>query len=70
MLSRRFINARIDKINENAFVLKIVWNWFFVVDYEEVHVFSTLDEAKSKFLEIRADCRLHAKDETGNPLKL
>lgn len=69
MLNRRFVNARIDKVN-NLFVLKITWNWYFIVDYEETHICKTLDDAKSLFIEIRADSRLHARDENGNPIKL
>jgi hypothetical protein len=40
------------------------------MEFEESWVFSTLDEAKSKFLEIRGYGRLTALDENGTPVKL
>jgi hypothetical protein len=70
MLSKRFVKARIDQINNQCYILTIVYNWYWLIDYEEVKVFSNLDDAKSAFLEIRADSRLHIKDTSGNPIKL
>jgi hypothetical protein len=70
MLSKRFVKARIDQINDQCYILTIVYNWYWLIDYEEVKVFSNLDDAKSAFLEIRADSRLHIKHTSGNPIKL
>jgi hypothetical protein len=70
MLSKRFIKARIDQINDQCFVLTITWNWFYVVDFETIEVFSKLEDAKRKFLEIRSDDRLQIFDGQNNPIKL
>jgi hypothetical protein len=68
--SRIFQKGEIKKINENAFSLKITWSWYGLMEFEESWVFNTLDEAKSKFLEIRGYGRLTALDENGTPVKL
>lgn len=65
-----FVSAQITKANENAFQLKITWSWYGVANYEESFLFSSLEEAKKKFIEIRSNDRLSAIDADGTPIKL
>jgi hypothetical protein len=68
--NKMFVSAQITKANENAYQLKIIWTWYNITNYEESFLFSSLEEAKKKFIEIRSNDRLSAIDADGTPLKL
>jgi len=57
-----FISAKIDKINESCYTLRICNTWYFLWQVENFFVFSTLEEAKAKLLEIRCKGNLTIKD--------
>ena len=57
VLSKQYVKGEIKKINEKAYVLKVVWCWYYLINYEECFVFSTIEEAKDHFLKLRADGR-------------
>lgn len=65
-----FVAATIKKANENAYQLTITWTWYNLMNYDESFLFSTMDEAKKKFIDIRSNDRLSAVDADGTPLKL
>ena len=68
--NKMFISASIIKANQQAYLLKITWTWYNISNYEESFLFSTLEEAKKKFIEIRSNDRLSAVDSDGSPLKI
>lgn len=68
--SKMFVAATIKKANENAYQLTITWTWYNIMNYDESFLFSTMEEAKKKFIEIRSNDRLSAVDSDGTPLKL
>lgn len=68
--NKMFVAATIKKANENAYQLTITWTWYNLMNYDESFLFSTMDEAKKKFIDIRSNDRLSAVDADGTPLKL
>ena len=57
VLNKQYVKGEIIKVNNHAYMLKVTWCWYYVLNYEECHVFNTLQEAKDKFLSLRGDGR-------------
>jgi len=47
-----FKNATIKKIN-TAYILEVVFSYYWIFDYKEVFVFGTKEEAQTKLLNMR-----------------
>ena len=54
----QFINAIIEEIEENIFRMEVFYSWYNLYNYSDVYVFSSLEKAKDKLLEIRTRDRL------------
>jgi len=48
-----FVSATIEKINENCYTLRVNTTWFAFWQVEDFFVFTSLQDAKAKLLEIR-----------------
>ena len=48
-----FISSKIEKINETSYKLTIKYSYFGLYYYDEVFVYSSLDEARNKLLDER-----------------
>lgn len=53
-LDRRYIKSTITQINENSYILTIVFSWYGVWNFEETYASSSIEEAKKKLIEIRS----------------
>ena len=58
-----FISAKIQKINDTCYTLRIFTTWYFLWQVQEFFVFTTLEEAKAKLLEIRCKGNLTVDDD-------
>ena len=58
-----FISAHVNKINDTCYTLRVRNTWYFLWEVENFFVFSTLEEAKAKLLEIRCKGNLTIKDD-------
>ena len=58
-----FLRADIKKINENCYTLRLYNTWYMFWQVQEFFVFTTLEEAKAKLLEIRCKGNLTVEDE-------
>ena len=57
MWSKIYKHSSIVKKHENCYVLTIKYWWYWLLSYEEVYVFKTVEDAKNKLIE----CRTHNK---------
>lgn len=62
VLNKQYVKGEIKKVNNHAYMLKITWCWYYVLNYEECYVCNTLQEAKDKFLALRGDGRFLIKE--------
>ena len=53
-LQRQFARAEIEKRNETCYILTIYFSFFWLVEYKEVSVYATLQQAKDALLVERA----------------
>ena len=58
-----FISAHVKKINDNCYTLRICTTWYMFWSDEQFFVFTTLEEAKAKLLEIRCKGNLTVEDD-------
>jgi len=57
-----FVNAKITKVNNTCYTLRVTTTWFFVWNVEDFFVFTTLAEAKEKLLTLRCKGNLLIKE--------
>ena len=57
MLSRIYINSKITKVG-GSYKLDIQYSYYYIMNYNEVYVFQTLQEAKDKLIHERCHGRI------------
>ena len=63
--SKIFKGATIKKLNVQAYILKITYSYYWLYDFDEVFVFSTYEEARTKFALERSHNQLTLEEEDG-----
>lgn len=64
-LGKMFVRAKIEKKNANAFMLTITYSWYYVMEFNEVFLEGTLEDAKKRLLTERSHDHINFYDESG-----
>ena len=70
MLEKRFLYASITGINQNAWVLKITYNFYGLYNYDETFTFGSIEEAKNKLILERCHNNIQILDAQGKTVSL
>ena len=63
--NKLFVKAKIEKRNDSAFLLTITYSWYGVMEFNEVFLEASLEEAKRRLLIERAHDHIQYFNESG-----
>lgn len=68
--NKMFVKARIEKKNDNAFMLRITYSWYGLMEFDEVFLEASLEDAKKRLLIERSHDHVNYFDSDGKELSL
>ena len=68
--NKMFVRAKIEKKNDTAYLLTITYAWYNIMNFDEVFLEASLEEAKRRLLIERSHDHVMMVDENGKEIPL